>query len=833
MSNSSAQQNPLLADVILPLALPKLLTYFIPPEWNDEVGIGQRVVVQLQKEKLYTGIIAKLHHDLPESYEVKPIASLLDTEPIIHHHQLRFWEWLAEYYMCSLGEVMTAALPGGLKLNSESKIMAADWKADNIEKLSDKEYLVMEALEVRPYLSMPDVQHILGIKTIQPVLKSLIDKGCIHIEQELKQKYKPRFEFYIELSEFADQEENLKIIFDELVKAPKQLEALMVFVHLTSRYTHKIRAITKPQFLSDARVTGTAVKELIKKGILVEIKKEVGRFEFDEVEPLPLKPLSGEQKRALGEIEAHFSTKEVALLHGVTSSGKTEIYLKLIQDAVQSGKQVLYLLPEIALTGQLIQRVQQYFPGMVGVYHSKFNENERVEVWNHVLTFDPYGERQRFQIILGARSSLFLPFKHLGLIIIDEEHDSSFKQHDPSPRYHARDAAIYLGSMQGCKVLLGSATPSIESMQNAKKGKYGLVEMLSRYGDVKLPKISVIDLKKSYRDKKMKGHFSEELIEQIQHSLEKREQVMLFQNRRGFSVVVQCITCGHVPHCLNCDITLTYHKNSNQLRCHYCGYQIPKMEQCIKCASADINTKGFGTEKIEEELAEIFPTAGIARLDLDTTRRKHAYQEILQKFADGSIDILVGTQMITKGLDFDHVALVGILNADTLLHYPDFRANERAFQLMLQVAGRAGRRNKQGNVLIQTFDSQHKTIQQVMRSDYEEMYADEITERQVFKYPPFYRFIEITVKGRDYTDAKLVSKELAFLLKEKLGERVLGPEIPTIGRIKNYFLFTVLIKIDKSLPLPSIKEFIRHHIVNLQKTREGKRCIYNLDVDPY
>lgn len=833
MSIFSRESQPVFVDVILPLALPRLLTYFVPPEWNDDICIGKRVVVQLQKEKLFTGIIANVHHSKPENYETKPIVSILDKSPVINKSQLSFWQWMAEYYMSTLGEVMAAALPGGLKLSSESKIIAADLNGLKVDDLTDREYMIMEALEVRPFLTMEDVQHMLGIKTIQPILKNLVDKNCIHIVQEVKDKFKPRFESYIELSEHADVEDNLKNIFDELVRAPKQLEALMVFVHLTSRYTDKIRRITKHQFLSDKRVSVASLKELIKKGIFVETRMEVGRFKKDDIDPKILKPLTGDQKRALGEIEAHFDSKDVVLLHGITSSGKTEIYLKLIDSVVKAGKQVLYLLPEIALTTQLIQRVQEYFPGMVGVYHSKFNENERVEVWNSVLQFNPSKGLQPFQIILGARSSLFLPFTQLGLIIVDEEHETSFKQHDPSPRYHARDASIYLGSMQGSKVILGSATPSVESMQNARKGKYGLVELFNRYGDVKLPSIEVVDLRKSYRDKKMKGHFSEELIDGINSGLQRREQVILFQNRRGFSVVLQCTTCGHVPHCINCDITLTYHKTSNQLRCHYCGYQVPKMEQCMKCTSPAIQTKGFGTEKIEEELAEIFPAARIARLDLDTTRRKHAYHEIIQNFSDGSIDILVGTQMITKGLDFDHVSLVGVLNADTLLHYPDFRANERAFQLLTQVSGRAGRRNKQGKVIIQTFDPQHKTIQQVMRADYDEMYSDEITERQVFKYPPFYRLVEISIKNRDFNESRLVANELAHQLKTKLGDRILGPEIPTIGRIKNYYLFNILIKLDKSIQLQPTKDFILTCIHELQKNREGRRSIYNLDVDPY
>ncbi len=825
--------SPRFVDVVLPLALPRVLTYFVPPELEEEIGIGQRVVVQLQKEKLYTGIIAKIHNEKPINYDTKPILSLLDKEPILHEFHIRFWEWIAQYYMCSLGEVMTAALPSGLKLNSESKILLADIEGLNHDVLTDREYMIVEALEVRPYLSMEDVQHMLGIKTIQPILKSLVDKGFIYVEQELKQKYKPRFETYIELSAQADDETHLKIIFDELVRAPKQLEALMLFVHLTSRYTEKIREIKKQSLLDDSRITGSAVKELVRKGIFIEKRLEVGRFATEQIQVQEKKKLSTDQKRALGEITAHFDKKEVVLVHGVTSSGKTEVYVKLIEEAIQKGQQVLYLLPEIALTTQLIQRIGYYFPGMVGVYHSKFNENERVEVWNNVLKFKQNKEFQPFQIIMGARSSLFLPYTNLGLVIVDEEHDPSYKQYDPAPRYHARDAAVYLASMHGAKVVLGSATPSTESNHNAQKGKYGLVEMLNRFGDVQMPVITPVDLKKAYKHKKMNGHFSQELIDEMKLALDKREQIILFQNRRGFSLVVQCNTCGHVPHCKNCDITLTYHKNTDHLRCHYCGYHIPMMPVCVKCKSPELNTKGFGTEKIEEELVKIFPEAKIGRLDFDTTRKKHSYFEILQDFADGNIDIMVGTQMVTKGLDFDNVSLVGILNADNMLHYPDFRANERAFQLMVQVSGRAGRRNKQGKVIIQTYDPDHAIIQQVLRNDYATMYANEVAERQVYKYPPYYRLIDISIRNRDFNECRIVAKELAYNLKQKLGDKVLGPEIPTIGRIKNYFIFNILIKVDKNTQLQSVKDFIQVDILELQTTREGRRTFFNMDVDPY
>lgn len=832
MSIYNSNNNVKYVDIILPLALPRVLTYFVPPEMDAEIAVGLRVVVQLQKEKLYTGIVASIGFEKPE-YDTKPILSILDKEPIVHLEHLKFWEWISQYYLCSVGEVMTAALPSGLKLNSESKIVIADIEGLNHDVLTDREYMVVEALEMRPFLTMEDVQHLLGLKTIQPILKSLVEKGFIHVEQELKQKYKPRYESYIELSAHADKEENLKTIFDELVKAPKQLETLMLYIHLTSRYTDKLRQIKKQSLLSDERITAAAVKELIKKGVFVETRLEVGRFAMEQIDMHEQKKLSADQIRALGEINVHLAEKDVVLIHGVTSSGKTEVYVKLIEETIKKGKQVLFLLPEIALTTQLIQRISYYFPGMVGVYHSKFNENERVEVWNNILKFKNDGELQPFQIIMGARSSLFLPFTNLGLVIVDEEHDPSYKQYDPAPRYHARDAAIYLASTQGAKVILGSATPSVESNYNAIKGKYGRVEMLTRYGDVQMPVIAPIDLKRAYRDKRMDGHFSFELIEEMKLSLDRREQVILFQNRRGFSVVVQCNTCGHVPHCKNCDITLTYHKNTDHLRCHYCGYQTPMMRVCIKCKSTEISTKGFGTEKIEEELQKILPQAKVGRLDFDTTRKKHSYFEILQDFADGNIDILVGTQMVTKGLDFDNVSLVGVLNADNMLHYPDFRANERAFQLMVQVSGRAGRRNKQGKVIIQTYDPEHKTIQQVLRNDYKAMYGDEVAERQVYKYPPYFRLVDISVRNRDFNECRLVAKELSYRLKGELKDRVLGPEIPSIGRIKNYYIFNLLVKVDRTIQLQSLKEFIREKIHELQQTKEGRRTIFNLDVDPY
>lgn len=821
------------ADVLLPLALQRTLTYFIPPGMENEIVPGIRVVVQVGKSKLYTGLVYKVHHDKPALYHAKPILSVVDQEPVVIPQQFRFWEWMSAYYCCTPGEVMNAALPSGLKLSSESKIIRRDDVSIDYSQLTEREHLVMEALEMQPYLTMEDVSRILGIKTIQPLLRNLVNKGWILVEQEIRERYKPRHETYIALTEDADNEERLKQIFDELVRAPKQLEALMYYVHLSSRYTQKVREVKRNDLLKDDRVSATAVKELVKKGVFAEVKKEIGRFAASEETGREDHQLSDEQQQALESIRAQHQEKEVVLLHGVTSSGKTEIYVKLIRQCLEQGKQALYLLPEIALTTQLIQRIHAFFPGRVGVYHSRFNENERVEVWNHVLHFDPEKSDNRFQIILGARSAVFLPYTHLGLVIVDEEHETSFKQYDPAPRYHGRDAAIYLAAVHGARVVLGSATPSVESYYNAEKGKYGLVKLTRRYGHVLLPEVLTADVSYEHKHRRMQGHYTTLLIEHIRDALDRREQVILFQNRRGYSLMLQCHTCGWSPPCKNCDITLTYHKSTEQLRCHYCGYSIPMVAECGACHGHDLAMKGFGTEKVEDELSQLFPRARVARFDLDTTRRKHAYQEILQEFADGSIDILVGTQMVTKGLDFDNVSLVGVLNADNMLHFPDFRSHERAFQLIAQVSGRAGRRQKRGIVVVQTMNPYHAIIQQVIRNDYEGMYRQQLLERRNFHYPPFFRLIHITLRNKEFREVKDVAQAYAHRVRQTLGNRVLGPEVPSVARVRGQFIFTVLVKLEKGVSLPQTKSILMEAIQQVRATPEGKRTRFDLDVDPY
>lgn len=823
---------PFFAEIILPLALPKKLTYAIPKEMENDVQVGMRVVVQLGKSKLYTGIIAQLHTQTPD-YEAKPILSKVDEHPIVKEKHLQFWQWIADYYMCTDGEVMTAALPSGLKLTGEDKVLPVNIEEIDYSQLNEREHLIMEALEMQHVLALDDISKIIGIKTVQPYIKSLIEKNLILVTQELRDAYKPKTETYIGLSAWADEENNLKRIFDELARAPKQLEAVMVYITLSARYTAKKKAVRKKDLLQNDKVSEAAIRELIKKEIFVAETVEVGRFDQDgNVIGNDLKRLSDAQQKALAEIQKNFEEKQVTLLHGVTSSGKTEIYLELIQQAIQDGKQVLFLVPEIALTTQLIQRITHYFPDKVGIYHSKFNENEKVEIWNHVLHFDAQNN-SRFQIVVGARSALFLPFQSLGLVIVDEEHETSFKQQDPAPRYHARDAAIYLATQQNARVLLGSATPSIESYFNAQNGKYGYVHLPKRFGNVVLPEVSVIDLKMEQKFGRVEGIYSHILLEQIHHALEKREQVILFQNRRGYNLFIQCDTCGWTPQCKNCDISLTYHKNINQLRCHYCGYHIPMVQHCGACHSVMLNAKGSGTERIEDELQQLIPNARIARMDLDSTRKKNAYQQIIQDFSDGNVDILVGTQMITKGLDFDHVSLVGILNADNLLFFPDFRANERAFQLMEQVSGRAGRRDKKGKVILQTYSPQHAVIHQVQTHAYEKMVQQELRERSQYKYPPYFRLIHLSLRNKEYAELKTLAYQFGQILRTQVQQaQVLGPEMPAIGRIRNEFIFNFVIKVPLGTRVQTVKNGILETIQSIKNSKEGRRTQFMIDVDP-
>lgn len=818
-------------DVILPLALPQAFTYRVPFEWNDYVTEGKRVIVQFGRgSKLYSGLIEKVHQQAP-TYQAKYIDSVLDAEPIVHAElQFKFWKWIAEYYLCQIGEVMNAALPGGLRLASETRVYLHPEYAEVVDEISDKEYLIVEALELRNVLMLSEIAEILNVKNVHSHIKAMIEKKAIMVEEEIKQRYKPKMIDYVKLTQSASDEKRIKQIFDELERAPKQLEALMAFLQLNKRYSQETLEVKKLQLQKTANVSSAVINELQRKDILQIYSVEAGRLSAEEATSLS-KTLSEDQEKALNEIKHKFTEQEVVLLFGVTSSGKTELYIKLIQEALERGEQVLYLLPEIALTSQIILRLQAIFGEKVGVYHSKFNENERVEVWQNVLQFKQ-GEKENFQIILGARSSLFLPYSNLGLVIVDEEHENTFKQFDPAPRYHARDAAIVLAKMQGAKVLLGSATPSVESYRNAMEGKYGLVELKKRHTDIQMPEILYADVKDDSRRKKMKSHFSPLLMEHMQESLDNKKQIILFQNRRGYSPILMCDTCGHSPNCANCDVTLTYHKFSNQLSCHYCGYNVKLMSNCNACGDTNMQVKGFGTEKIEEELAIFFPKARIARMDLDTTRAKNAYHQIIHSFQEHEIDILVGTQMVAKGLDFENVALVGIMNADNMLNFPDFRAFERSYQLMSQVSGRAGRKGKRGKVVIQTYNPQHQIIQQVINHDFEGMYKDEIIERRNFKYPPYYRLIKLTLRDRDVHKLNAAADRLTVELKSVFGERILGPEFPGVARVRNYYLKNIMLKVEKEASIKKAKEVLTVKLTEFSVLKDNKSIRIGIDVDP-
>jgi primosomal protein N' (replication factor Y) len=695
--------------------------------------------------------------------------------------------------------------------------------------------MVIEALLARKKLPLNTIADILDQPKIIHLIHNLIEKGIVTAEEKLENKYKPLKQAFVKLSrEYAEDEEKLKEVFDELSKrAFRQLQVLMVYLTLAKGANGIPADVKKSELLKNKEVTLPSLQALVSKGILEIIEIEGSRLAASQAlyDPGSI-TLSLHQKRAFEEIEKSFIEKDVVLLHGITSSGKTELYIKLINQAILEKKQVLYLLPEIALTSQIINRLQRYFGDKVGVYHSRYSDNERVEIWNHCLDHEEHYETGRFQVILGARSALFLPFHKLGLVIVDEEHDSSYKQYDPAPRYHARDAAIMLARLHSAKTLLGSATPAIETYFNASSGKYGLVAMSERYGGVSMPEILLANVREETRNKTMQSHFTSVLINQIREALKLEEQVILFQNRRGFSLHLVCDSCDWVPMCKNCDISLTYHKKENKIKCHYCGYSESLPTKCPQCESTRILMKGFGTEKVEEELGAIFPETTIRRMDLDSTRTKYAHQRIISDFEERRINILVGTQMVTKGLDFDNVSLVGILNADNMLNFPDFRSHERSYQLMEQVSGRAGRKAKQGKVIIQSFNPTHPVIQHVVYHDYHAYYRSQLEDRNKFHYPPYYRLISLRLKHRDQNVLNKAAKDLAQDLRAELGKRVLGPEYPLVSRIQNWYIKQILVKIERGPNVAGFKELIRAKIDELQKIPAYRQVRVITDVDP-
>lgn len=816
---------PFFIDVILPLPLDNHFTYSISEAEANFLKPGMRVAVPFGKSKVYTGIVSEVHQNDPKIYEAKPIEQILDKTPVVTVAQLEFWRWIASYYMCTEGEVLRAAIPSAFLLESETVVQLLKGVEVQEEELTDDEFMLYEALQQQSLLKINEIIQLLDKKTVLPVINSLVEKKVVAVNQEIYEQYKPKLERHVRLHEKYKNESAMHQLLDELSRAPKQREVIFALFGMTAKGYEliKISELTK-----ESKASAAVIKALIDKEVLEEVTVQAQRFQFEEGELAGKVALNEDQQQALQEIETAFESQDVCLLHGITSSGKTELYVELIEKAVSEGKQVLYLLPEIALTAQLITRLQNYFGEKVLIYHSKYSVNERVEVYQNVLN-----NRDNARILIGVRSSIFLPFHDLGLIIVDEEHESTFKQYDPAPRYNARDAAVVLGKMSNAKVLLGSATPALESYFNADHSKYGLVNLDRRYGNVLQPEIEIVDIKEKHRKKRMTGHFSDRLLEEIRETLSNNEQVILFQNRRGFSPILECNTCGHSPQCPNCDVSLTYHSHNNQLRCHYCGYHMALQTKCMACGSIELSTKGFGTEKVETELKALFPGNKIGRMDLDTTRGKHGYEKIISAFEEGEIDILIGTQMLTKGLDFRNVRLVGIMNADTLLNFPDFRAHERSFQLMLQVAGRAGRTKKRGLVLIQTYNPHHQIVQQVSTNNYLDMYKEQLEERRNYKYPPFYRLIRITLKGRDYSRVNEGADWLATSLKNSFYENVLGPEFPPIARIRNEYYKNILIKIPQKQSLSKTKGLVDRVLQSFKAIGAYRGVKTVINVDPY
>ncbi len=800
-----------------------MFTYSITQAESQFLKVGMRVSVPFGKTKIHTGLVGAIHTNPPLVYEAKEIHQILDETPIVTQKQLELWQWIAKYYMCTLGEVMRAALPNAFILESETLVSRNLKKDIKDTDLKDDEYLVYEALHHQSTLKIQEISSILDKKNVLPVIKRLIEKEVILLQEEIYDKYKPKYVRYVKLMPEYTSEIGLHELLNDLSRAEKQRQVVMTLFSISAKTKKPVKV---KELIEESGGSSAIVKTLIDKGVLEEYHIQTDRVQYDGDENEETKALNEYQAKALEEIETSFETQNVTLLHGITSSGKTEVYVKLIEQILAEGKQVLYLLPEIALTTQLVVRLQNYFGEQVAVFHSKYSAHERVEVYNQVL-----GNSAKAKIVLGARSSIFLPFHNLGLIIVDEEHEQSFKQFDPAPRYHARDAAIVLAHLHKAKTLLGSATPSLESYNNAIENKYGLVEINRRYNNVQLPDIELVDLAEKYKKKRMKGHFSDRMIEEITEALEEGYQVILFQNRRGYSPIVECNTCGHSPQCTNCDVSLTYHQYRGQLRCHYCGYTSAMLQKCMACGTSSLDTKGFGTEQIETEAKMLFPKANVGRMDLDTTRGKHGYEKIITALEQQEIDILVGTQMLTKGLDFRNVKLVGIMNADNLLNFPDFRAHERSFQLMLQVSGRAGRTQKQGKVLIQTYNPLHRILQQVSTNNYIEMFKEQLQERRDFKYPPFYRLIKVTLKHRDYNKVETASDWYAKSLRQVFRGNVLGPEFPPVSRVRNQYLKNILIKIPQQQSLSRTKEAIKKINTTFEAVGafKGVRVVLNVD----
>ena len=812
-------------DALLPLALPKAYTYCITSKEKEFLGQGFRVAVPFGKQKIYTAIVSRIHQVAPQTYEPKSIVMIMDEAPVVTSTQLNFWKWMSSYYMCTQGEILRASLPAALMIESQSVLVKKEATKDQLNTLSDTQYLVYEALQ-KQSLTLDEISQITDLKRVMPLVLDMIDKNAAMIHQRLEEKFKPKKLRMIQLETSFQESKALESLLNNIARAPKQIDVLMTMLGQKKGLQEWIEVSKIKQ---QAQVNSSVIKTLIDKGVLKESYQEANRILIKHAQSeFKDKKLSDAQGRVLEDIKIELIKKEVVLFEGVTASGKTEVYIHLITEQIKAGKQVLYLLPEISLTSQIVSRLAARFGKQVLVYHSRYSIHERTEIWKQVLDGGSQG-----QIIVGARSAILLPFQNLGLVIVDEEHENSYKQFDPAPRYHARDSAIYLAKNVNARVVLGSATPSIETAENVRNGKYGWVKLTERYGGVSLPNIELVNLKEAYRKKKMSGMFSESLLDAIRTTLGEGKQVILFQNRRGYAPILECVSCGHAPQCTQCDVSLTYHQTQNQLRCHYCGYNIPMPTQCHACGMPTLTTKGVGTQQIQEQVQQLFPEVTVGRMDWDSTRGKWDFDRIIEAFDNGQIQILVGTQMVVKGLDFKNVLLVGVINADHVLNLPDFRAHERSYQMLCQVAGRAGRSDRKGIVLIQTFQPEHPTLKQVIDHDYSSLFQIQKREREQYHYPPYFRMIRITFKSRQYETVNMASDWFSNVIKQSYKGSVLGPEFPTIARVRNLYHKQLLVKIDHKLNTNEVKSLLARTYKSFQAIASFRSTRVNFDVDPY
>ena len=812
-------------DALLPLALPKAYTYCITSKEKEFLGQGFRVAVPFGKQKIYTAIVSRIHQVAPQTYEPKSIVMIMDEAPVVTSTQLNFWKWMSSYYMCTQGEIFRASLPAALMIESQSVLVKKEASKDQLNTLSDTQYLVYEALQ-KQSLTLDEISQITDLKRVMPLVLDMIDKNAAMIHQRLEEKFKPKKLRMIQLETSFQESKALESLLDNIARAPKQIDVLMTMLGQKKGLQEWIEVSKIKQ---QAQVNSSVIKTLIDKGVLKESYQEANRILIKHAQSeFKDKKLSDAQGRVLEDIKIELIKKEVVLFEGVTASGKTEVYIHLITEQIKAGKQVLYLLPEISLTSQIVSRLAARFGKQVLVYHSRYSIHERTEIWKQVLDGGSQG-----QIIVGARSAILLPFQNLGLVIVDEEHENSYKQFDPAPRYHARDSAIYLAKNVNARVVLGSATPSIETAENVRNGKYGWVKLTERYGGVSLPNIELVNLKEAYRKKKMSGMFSESLLDAIRTTLGEGKQVILFQNRRGYAPILECVSCGHAPQCTQCDVSLTYHQTQNQLRCHYCGYNIPMPTQCHACGMPTLTTKGVGTQQIQEQVQQLFPEVTVGRMDWDSTRGKWDFDKIIEAFDNGQIQILVGTQMVVKGLDFKNVLLVGVINADHVLNLPDFRAHERSYQMLCQVAGRAGRSDRKGIVLIQTFQPEHPTLKQVIDHDYSSLFQIQKREREQYHYPPYFRMIRITFKSRQYETVNMASDWFTNVIKQSYKGSVLGPVFPAIARVRNLYHKQLLVKIDHKLNTNEVKSLLARTYKSFQAIASFRSTRVNFDVDPY